>query len=150
MDAQTRAQECAPVRPAFADLLRATARDVRRIAPMFFAAIVFSTLLEMYVPQDLVHNVLGKNPLVAIPVATITGVILPVPRYATYPIALALLAKGATLPVVYALIGGEVILGSLERDVLEVRYFGWRSYLLRLVLVSVGIILTGYAMEVFF
>jgi len=61
---------------------------------------------------------------------------------------LALYQKGATLGVVYALIAGEVILGSLERDIMEFRFFGGRSYVLRLVLCTVFVILTGFALEV--
>jgi len=142
------AQDCASPRPGFVALARTTARDMAKLFPTFFAAVVFSTILKLYVPSDFVYNVLGKNMWTAVPLATVAGVILPIPRYATYPIALALMQKGAPLAVVYSLIAGEVILGSLERDIMELQFFGWKSYLLRMLLCTVFVIATGYLMAV--
>ena len=116
--------------------------------PLFALGVLASTAMELFVPRDWVYSILGQNLLVAIPLATIAGILLPIPRYATYPIAVALYQKGATLGVVYALIAGEVILGSLERDIMELQFFGWRSYGLRMVLCTLFVILTGLALEV--
>ena len=137
-----------PSPPSLGTLLLATLRDALRILPLFFLAVLVSTAMELFIPRDWVFSILGQKPLVAIPLATIAGILLPIPRYATYPIALALYQKGATLGVLYALIAGEVILGSLERDIMEFRFFGGRSYVLRLVLCTVFVILTGFALEV--
>jgi uncharacterized membrane protein YraQ (UPF0718 family) len=137
-----------PPRPTLKTLLVATVRDAGRILPLFALAVLVSTALELFVPRDWVYSILGHNLLLAIPVAAIAGILLPIPRYATYPIALALYQKGAALSVVYALIAGEVILGSLERDIMEFRFFGWRSYALRTVLCTLFVILTGFALEV--
>jgi hypothetical protein len=129
-------------------LLVATLRDARRILPLFSLAVLVSTALELFVPREWVYSILGQNLLLAIPLATIAGILLPIPRYATYPIALALYQKGATLSVVYALIAGEVILGSLERDIMEFQFFGWRSYVLRMALCTLFVILTAFILEV--
>jgi uncharacterized membrane protein YraQ (UPF0718 family) len=137
-----------PTPPPLGTLLLATLHDARRILPLFALAVLISTAMQLYVPQDWVYSILGQNLLVAIPLATIAGILLPIPRYATYPIALALYQKGATLGVVYALIAGEVILGSLERDIMEFRFFGGRSYMLRMGLCTVFVILTAFALEV--
>jgi len=137
-----------PSPPPWTTLLVTTLKDAVRLLPLFALAVLASTALELFVPRDWVYSILGQNPLLAIPLATIAGILLPIPRYATYPIALALYQKGATLAVVYALIAGEVILGALERDIMEFRFFGWRSYMLRLVLCTVFVILTGYALQV--
>ena len=145
MDTETCPPQTAAV--SLGSLLRDTLFDARRILPLFALAVLVSTALELYVPRDWVYSLLGRNLLLAIPLATIAGVLLPIPRYATYPIAVALYQKGATLGVVYGLIAGEVILGSLERDIMEFRYFGWRSYTLRLVLCLVLVILTAFALE---
>jgi uncharacterized membrane protein YraQ (UPF0718 family) len=126
----------------------ATLKDAGRILPLFALSVLGSTALELFVPRDWVFSILGQNLLLAIPLATIAGILLPIPRYATYPIALALYQKGATLAVIYALIAGEVILGALERDIMEFRFFGSRSYVLRLVLCTVFVILTAYALQV--
>jgi uncharacterized membrane protein YraQ (UPF0718 family) len=122
--------------------------DIKGIVPIFFVAVLVSTLLELYLPSEIVFALLGRNLLIAIPLATVIGIVLPIPRYATYPLAYALLAKGAGLAVIFCLISGEVILGSLERDVMEFRYFGWRSYLLRLSLCSLFVIMFGFLLEV--
>jgi uncharacterized membrane protein YraQ (UPF0718 family) len=116
--------------------------------PLFSLAVLASTAMELFVPRDWIYSILGQNLLLAIPLATIAGIVLPIPRYATYPIALALYQKGATLGVVYGLIAGEVIVGSLERDIMEFRFFGWRSYVLRFALCTLLVVLTGYALEV--
>jgi uncharacterized membrane protein YraQ (UPF0718 family) len=137
-----------PSPPSLGTLLLATLRDAGRILPLFALAVLVSTALELFVPRDWVFSILGQNLLLAIPLAAIAGILLPIPRYATYPIALALFQKGATLSVVYALIAGEVILGSLERDIMEFRFFGWRSYALRTLLCTVFVILTAFALEV--
>jgi len=145
METETCPSQAAPV--SLGSLLRDTLYDARRILPLFTLAVLVSTALELYVPRDWVYSLLGRNLVLAIPLATIAGVLLPIPRYATYPIAVALYHKGATLGVVHALIAGEVILGSLERDIMEFRYFGLRSYVLRLVLCTVLVIMTSFALE---
>jgi uncharacterized membrane protein YraQ (UPF0718 family) len=150
MQVETVVQEHAAPQRSLPVLLRATVRDVVRIMPMFSLAVIFSTVLKLYVPRDLVYSVLGKNIWVGVPLATVAGILLPIPRYATYPIALTLFQKGAPLGVVYGLIAGEVILGSLERDIMEFRYFGWKSYFLRMALCTAFVILTGYLVEVIF
>ncbi len=137
-----------PSPPPWTTLLVTTLKDAARILPLFALSVLGSTALELFVPRDWVYSILGQNLLLAIPLATIAGILLPIPRYATYPIALALYQKGATLAVVYSLIAGEVILGSLERDIMEFRFFGGRSYLLRLVLCTAFVILTAYALQV--
>jgi uncharacterized membrane protein YraQ (UPF0718 family) len=136
-----------PASPTLGALLLATLHDAARILPLFGLAVLGSTALQLYVPREWVYSILGQNLLVAIPLAAVAGILLPIPRYATYPIAWALYQKGATLGVVYALIAGEVILGSLERDVMEFRFFGWRSYGLRTVLCTVFVILTAFLLE---
>jgi len=122
-------------------------KDMKRILPLFFVAILISTIIDFFVSAELVYSVLGANLLVAIPLATIIGMVLPIPRYATYPIAFTLYLKGAPLSVVFTLISGEVILGAPDRDVMEFKFFGARSYILRFVLCTVFVILGGYLME---
>jgi len=137
-----------PSPPTLGTVLIGTLRDARRVLPLFTLAVLVSTAMELYVPRDWVYAILGHNPWTAIPLAAIAGILLPIPRYATYPIAIALYQKGATLSVVYALIAGEVILGSLDRDIMELRFFGWRSYGLRMGLCTLLVILSGYFLEI--
>ncbi len=124
--------------------------EMKRIFPVFFVATLISVLLEVYIPSEITRTILGKNALLSIPLATIIGIILPIPRYATYPIASSLLQQGASLGAIFALIAGEVIIGSPDRDVMEFQYFGWKAFTLRLILCTVLVMLGGFLMEVFF
>lgn len=115
-------------------IIKNSLRDVKTIFPLFFIGVLISVLIEFYLPVTVVENLLGGSFLITIPLATIVGIILPLPRYATYPIAFSLFNKGASLGVIFALISGEVILGSMDRDILEFKFFGAKSFLLRLIL----------------
>lgn len=125
-------------------------KDMKTIFPAFFIASLIGVMVELYVPEQIVFSVLGENPLISITLATVTGILLPIPRYATYPIALSLLHKGASIGTIFALIAGEVILGSPDRDVMEFKYFGWKPFISRLVLCTVFVILGGLLAEVLF
>jgi len=124
--------------------------EMKKIFPAFFIATLISVMFETYIPPEITRTILGKNPLLSIPLATIIGIILPIPRYATYPIASSLLQQGASLGAIFSLIAGEVIIGSPDRDVMEFKYFGWKAFTLRLVLCMVLVILGGFLVEVFF
>lgn len=124
--------------------------EMKKIFPAFFIATLISVMFETYIPPEITRTILGKNPLLSIPLATIIGIILPIPRYATYPIASSLLQQGASLGAIFSLIAGEVIIGSPDRDVMEFKYFGWKAFTLRLVLCMVFVILGGFLVEVFF
>lgn len=125
-------------------------KEMKKIFPAFFIASLVGVAIEFYVPEQIVFSLLGENPFISIPLATVMGILLPIPRYATYPIALSLLSKGASIGTIFALISGEVILGSLDRDVMEFKYFGWKSFVSRLVLCTVFVILGGLVAEVIF
>jgi len=123
-------------------------KEMKTILPAFFIATLAGVTLEFYLPEEIVLTVLGKNPLLSIPLATVLGIILPIPRYATYPIALSLFHKGATIGTIFALRSGEVILGSIDRDVMELRYFGSKAYASRLILCTTFVIMGSLAVEV--
>ena len=125
-------------------------KEMKTIIPAFFIATLIGVTLEFYLPEEIAFVVLGQNPFLSIPLATIIGIILPIPRYATYPIALSLFVKGASIGTIFALISGEVILGSPDRDILEFKYFGWKAFLSRLVLSTVFVMAAGLVAEVLF
>ena len=130
------------------EIYKNSLREMKFILPIFFIAVLISVLIEFFIPDQIVNNLLGKNLLLAIPLAAIVGVILPIPRYATYPIAFTLLTKGAGFGVVFALISGEVICESLVRDVVEIKYFGLKFFSTRLILSTLFIIAGGFLIEV--
>ena len=120
---------------------------MKTLIPIFLLANIASVFLEHYIPKDIVHSILGENRFVSILLATILGVLAPLPRYATYPLASTLFNMGASLGATSSLIWGEVILGSLDRDVLEFKYFGWRAFVARLLLSIVFTVIGGLALE---
>jgi len=123
-------------------------KEMKTIIPAFFVATLIGVILEFYIPEEIMYTVLGENPFLSIPLATVIGIILPIPRYATYPIALSLFKKGASIGTIFALISGEVILGSPDRDVMEFKYFGWKAFVLRLILCTAFVIVGGLVVEV--
>jgi len=123
-------------------------KEMKTIIPAFFIATLIGVILEFYIPEEIMYTVLGENPFLSIPLATVIGIILPIPRYATYPIALSLFKKGASIGTIFALISGEVILGSPDRDVMEFKYFGWKAFVLRLILCTAFVIVGGLVVEV--
>ncbi len=123
-------------------------KDMRTIFPAFFVATLVGVMLEFFVPENIMYAVLGKDFFLSIVLATVLGVILPIPRYATYPIAFSLFQKGASIGTVFALISGEVIIGSPDRDVMEFKYFGWKSFIFRGILCTVFVIVGSLVVEV--
>ena len=128
----------------FADSLK----EMKTIIPAFFIATLIGVTLEFYLPEEIAFTVLGKNPFLSIPLATVIGIVLPIPRYATYPIAFSLFQKGASIGTIFALISGEVILGSPDRDVMEFKYFGWKAFVLRLILCTAFVTVGSFVAEV--
>jgi len=129
-------------------ILLKSLKELAIISPIFYIAIIFAFLIQIYVPEDLFNLVLGKNIWIAIPIATLIGIVLPIPRYATYPIALALFMKGSGYGVAFGLIGGEVIGESIARDIIEIKYLGWRFVTTRFVLSFVFISIGGLIIDV--
>jgi uncharacterized membrane protein YraQ (UPF0718 family) len=123
-------------------------KEMKMIIPAFFIATLIGVTLEIYLPVEITNAVLRDNPFLSIPLATIIGIILPIPRYATYPIAFSLSQKGASIGVIFALISGEVIIGSPDRDVMEFKYFGWKAFILRLTLCTAFVVVGGFVAEV--
>jgi len=121
--------------------------EMKTIFPAFFVATLAGVMIEFFIPENIIYTVLGKNLFLSITLATILGIILPIPRYATYPIALTLLHKGASIGAIFALISGEVIIGSPDRDVMEFSYFGWKSFVLRGTLCTIFVIIGSLIVE---
>jgi hypothetical protein len=130
------------------DIFTNSLEEMKIILPLFFIATLVGVLLEIYVPDQIISNLQGEDLFLAIPLAAVIGVLLPLPRYATYPIAFSLFKEGASIGVIFALISGEVILGSPDRDVMELKYFGLKSFFLRLILCIVFVIAGAFLIEI--
>jgi uncharacterized membrane protein YraQ (UPF0718 family) len=124
-------------------------KEMGIILPIFFVAVIISVLIEQFSSKDFIQTFLDKNIYLAIPLAAVLGIVLPIPRYATYPIAFALLLSGAGYGIIFALISGEVICESIARDFMEIKYLGWKFFSVRLILSLILIILGGFLIEFF-
>jgi|GEM_PF-2498499 uncharacterized protein len=123
-------------------------KELLFILPIFFIATLIGILIDHFVPNDIINQFIGQNWLISIPIAASIGIIAPIPRYATYPIAFTLFMKGSGFGVAFALIGGEVVFESMVRDIIEIKYFGWKFFAVRAVLSVIFITLGGYAIEI--
>ena len=141
-------EEKSGMKKKVAYVLLDSVKEMKTIIPAFFIATLIGATLEICIPIEITHAVLRENPFLSIPLATVIGIILPIPRYATYPIAFSLFQKGASIGVVFALISGEVIIGSPDRDIMEFKYFGWKSFISRLILCTVFVVIGSFVAEV--
>lgn len=124
-----------------------TLKELKFLLPVFFVASVAGVFIEQYLPDGAFELVVGENIFWAIPLAVIVGIIFPIPRYATYPIAFALFLKGVGYGIIFALISGEVIGESVVRDIIELKYLGWKFFVARFVFSVIFISLGGFAIE---
>lgn len=130
------------------NITKKTAKQMAVILPVFFLAVLFSVVIDKYLPQSFIDSFLSEKSFWAIPLAAIVGIIFPIPRYATYPIAFVLFSSGAGVGVAFALISGEVISESIIRDVVEIKYFGFKFFSARLIFSTIGVIVGGYIIEI--
>ncbi len=129
-------------------ILKNSLEEMKSILPLFFIAIIIGVLIEIYIPNSLINSLIGKNVYLAIPLAAIIGIILPIPRYATYPIAASLLLKGAGFGVIFALVAGEVITESFAREYLSIKYLGMKFFTVRVIVSAIFITLGAFLIEV--
>ena len=128
--------------------LNGVVKDFRLVLPLFFVAVLIASFAEVNVPDYVILGILGKNLYISIFIATVAGIILPFPKYASYPIAAFLFAKGAFIGAIFAFIAGEVFIGNLFEDYLEIKYFGWRFFFLRLIASFVFVFCAALIVEV--
>jgi len=123
-------------------------KDFRSVLPLFFLAVLIASFAEVNVPDYVILGILGNNIYLSIFIATVAGILLPFPKYASYPLAALLYAKGAFIGSIFAFIAGEVFIGNLFEDYLEVKYFGWRFFWFRLFASFVFVFLAALIVQV--
>jgi len=127
--------------------IKRTLKQLALLSVMFYISILISNILRNYVPSEMLESILGHNLLGSITVATLLGVALPLPKYATYPIAHALFKKGAFISAASALIWGEVIISDIACDIMEIKYFGKKFWFTRMCIISLMIIACSLIVE---
>jgi len=56
-------------------IIRNSFKDLLKILPIFFIAIIISVIAELNIPDDIIQSILGKNLITSILVATTAGII---------------------------------------------------------------------------
>ena len=129
--------------------------DVIEISLEFFvemililpAVMVLMGLFTVFVPKDLVVRYLGRESgLRGIFIAILMGALPTGPLYIAFPIASALLKKGARISnIVVFLTAWSCI--KLPQELVELEFLGFRFMLARLVLTGIFAIFMGLAIE---
>jgi uncharacterized membrane protein YraQ (UPF0718 family) len=134
---------------AFRTISKGSLKEMGIIVPIFYVAILLGVFMNTHISRSVMEGLATQHLIYAIPIAALLGILLPIPRYATYPIAFVLLTNGVGYGIIFALICGEVIGESIVRDVMEVKYLGLRFFLTRFVLSFVFISIGGFIIELF-
>jgi len=129
--------------------------DVIKVSLEFFvemililpAVMVLMGLFTVFVPKDLVVRYLGRESgLRGIFIAILMGALPTGPLYIAFPIASALLKKGARISnIVVFLTAWSCI--KLPQELVELEFLGFRFMLARLVLTGIFAIFMGLAIE---
>ena len=130
----------------YKELLKGTIKELAIMLPIFFVAIVLATVIEIYASGSAIQTIFQDNWLIAIPILAVLASIIPLPRYADYPIAFALFLIGAGYGAVFVILSAESI-GDIVRNITESRYFGIRYTIARTVLSIILITLGGFLLE---
>lgn len=130
------------------EIIRSSLKDLVMFLPVFFIAIIISVIAEVKIPDSVVHSILGQNLVLSIAIATLAGIILPFPQYASYPFAAFLYNSGAYIGAVFAFIAGEVFIGNVFEDYLEIKYFSLRFWLMRFVVSFLLVFIGGLIIQI--
>ncbi len=129
-------------------IIKESTKDLVIILPIFFIAIIVSVIAEHYIPDYIIQGILGKNIFLSILIATAAGIILPFPKYTSYPFAAFLYTSGAHIGAVFAFIAGETFIGNIFEDYLEIKYFSLRFWLMRFFVSFVLILIAAIIIQV--
>ncbi len=118
--------------------VRALKRSVRFVVkslPLFFLAVLLIGFMkEILLPNDQAILDAFGSAGTGIFWATLLGFLLPGPRYAIYPLAEVMLAAGASIGAVMALIASQQLIDVPEGCFIEIKYLGPKFFAARLVI----------------
>ena len=122
---------------------------LKKVWPWIIAGVAVGSFLHGFVPQELMVRVLGRDHWWSVPLAVVIGVPIYTGSTMILPIIQALLAKGAALGSVLAFMMAAIGLSAPETIILR-KVLKAQLVAVFLGVVTVGIILVGYAMNFFF
>lgn len=107
-------------------------------------AMLLTGVLYVLIDPSFIREYLSESSLMfGIILATILGYLFPGPRYIIYPIAQFLLEKGAAVSVVLVLIFSQQLIDVPDGMFIEIKMFGWRFFIIRLIVSTVLCIIAG-------
>ncbi len=131
----------------FAEALDKTRDIVGKVWLFVIVGIAIGALIHGFVPEDALAGVMGTSAWWSVPAAVLLGVPLYSNAAGIIPIVSVLLGKGAALGTVLAFMMSVVALSLPEMIILR-RVLKLRLIALYIVVVALGIILTGYLFNV--
>ena len=111
------------------------------------AVMVMIGLFSVWVSEEMVMKYLGRTSGVkGISLAILFGALPTGPLYIAFPIAAALLKKGASISNVIVFLSAWACI-KLPQEMMELQFLGWKFMALRLVLTVVFVSIMGVSME---
>ena len=111
------------------------------------AVMVMIGLFSVWVSEEMVIKYLGRTSGVkGISLAILFGALPTGPLYLAFPLAAALLKKGASISNVIVFLSAWACI-KLPQEMMELQFLGWKFMALRLVLTVVFVSIMGVSME---
>ena len=115
----------------------------KKVAPYVLIGVGIGAIIHNWIPEEIIVKILGANNPFGVIIATIAGVPMYADIFGTFPIAEALLAKGALLGVVLSFMMGVTTL-SLPSMIMLRKAVKPKLLWIFIAICTVGIILVGY------
>ena len=121
---------------------------VKKVAPYIFVGVAIGAAIHNLIPEHMVRSILGEQKWYAVPLATMVGVPMYADIFGTIPVAESLLAKGAGIGTILALMMSVttisfpslVMLSKAIKKKLLGTFIG---------IVCMGIVIVGYLFNIF-
>lgn len=121
---------------------------IKKVWPYIFIGVGIGAAIHNYIPESMISAVLGQDKWYSVLIATVVGVPIYADIFGTLPIAEALVAKGVGLGTVLSFMMGVTTL-SLPSMIMLKKVVKMKLLAIFVGLVTFGIILIGYAFNIF-
>lgn len=121
---------------------------IKKVWPYIFIGVGIGAVIHNYIPESMISAVLGQDKWYSVLIATVVGVPIYADIFGTLPIAEALVAKGVGLGTVLSFMMGVTTL-SLPSMIMLKKVVKMKLLAIFVGLVTFGIILIGYAFNIF-
>jgi uncharacterized protein len=116
---------------------------IKKLWPWILAGVALGAVLHNYVPEELIHSIISKGGIFAVPIAVLLGIPLYGSCAAIVPIAVVLFEKGVPIGTALAFMMAVAAL-SLPEAVILRRAMKLKLILIFFGIVAAAIVVTGY------